>query len=134
MTVPSLAEAEKQREQARLAAVEGYRARLVTGDVLVLPLHKMQMQFDPQELTPLDESGTVYPAIRIVDVWGILEVTREGALLATDFSQVSVPAPTVTGGQTLKAAGWTLKLNPGWEAHPGPRAGSYELRPRNRER
>ncbi len=71
---PALAAAEEKREKERLRQVAGYRARLVEGAILKIPLRQMKMQFDSGNLVPLDSLGTVYPNIRIVDAWGILTV------------------------------------------------------------
>ncbi len=57
----SLAAAEESREKTRRALVADYRARLVEGAVLKIPLRQMQMQFDPGNLVPLESLGTVYP-------------------------------------------------------------------------
>ena len=67
--------AETAREEARQGRLREYRARLVNRPVLVIPLHQMNIQFDPRNLEPLGELGTVYPTMRISDVWGILTVS-----------------------------------------------------------
>jgi len=77
---------------------------------------------------PLDDLGSVYPALRVVDDWGILEVSG-GALLAADWSSVVVPAP---GDATLRAGpvtgpGWSLALAAGWRLVPAERAGDLRL-------
>ena len=61
--------------------------KLVDGPVLAIPLQQMNMQFNPGNLVPLDGLGTVYPDIRIVDVWGILTVSKGGALITRPFQQ-----------------------------------------------
>ncbi len=117
-----LEETEERREREHAARRADYRARLVDGPVLIIPLAKMQLQFDPGDLVPLGAPGTVYPKIRIVDEWGILTVTRGGALLSSDFSRITVPAP--------EGAGWKLELRPGWEIQPAARAGDRILQPK----
>lgn len=124
-----LAAAEDRREEARRDVVKNYRARLVEGPVLVIPFQKMSMQFDPGNLVPLDSLGTVYPNIRIVDVWGILTVSKGGALLGADFSRITVPAPKTAAGNQIEGDGWKLELNSGWVILPGDRAGDFKVRP-----
>ena len=124
-----LAAAEDGREQAHRALVKEYRTRLVEGPVLVIPLQKMNMQFDPGNLVPLDSLGTVYPNIRIVDVWGILTVSKSGALLSADFSRITVPAPKSAAGKLIDGDGWKLELNSGWVIPPGDRPGDFNVRP-----
>lgn len=123
-----LSASELRREEERRRLVEGYRARLVEGPVLSLPLRSMRMSFDPGNIVPLEGLGTVYPNIRIVDVWGILTVARGGALLSQTFSAVNVTAPSDASGRPLRGDGWTLELSDGWSLAPGAREGDYVLR------
>jgi hypothetical protein len=120
---------EDRREEARRELAKNHRQRFVEGGVLVLPLHKMNMQFDPGNLMPLDSLGTVYPSIRIVDDWGILTVSKGGALMSGDFTRVTLPAPTKTAGAIIEGDGWNLRLNSGWSVGPGTRSGDLTLRP-----
>ena len=122
-----LAVGEDEREKVRRAVVDGYRARLVDGPILKLPLRNMKMEFDPGTLIPLDSLGTIYPHIRVVDDWGVLEVTKNGALLDSGFRQATVSHPTEVADEKLSGDGWTLQLNPGWKAAPGERKGDFTL-------
>lgn len=123
-----LAAEEDRREQAQRDLVKSYRSKLIDGPVLIVPLHKMNMQFDPGNLVPLDSLGTVYPNIRIVDEWGILTVTNGGALMSSDFSQIVVPAPRNTAQPVINGKGWELRLNPGWSVGDGERKGDLIVR------
>ena len=119
---------EDRREEAHRDLVKNFRGRLVEGPVLVIPLHQMNMQFDPGNLVSLDSLGTVYPNIRIVDDWGILTVTNGGALMSADFSRVIVAAPKNTAGPTIEGEGWNLHLNAGWSLGDGERKGDLIVR------
>src|ERR1044071_860091 len=119
---------EGRREEARRRLVASYRARLVEGPVLNVPLRAMRMSFDPGNLVPLEELGTVYPNIRVVDEWGVLNVTRGGALLNKSFSGINVPAPLSVTRSHVRGDGWTLELEEGWTLAPGARAGDFVLR------
>jgi hypothetical protein len=123
-----LSAAERRREVERRQLVANYRARLVEGPVLSIPLRSMRMSFDPGNLVPLGGLGTVYPNIRVVDVWGVLTVARGGALLNQTFSAVNVPAPADASRRPLRGDGWTLELNDGWSVAPGARAGDFVLK------
>lgn len=123
---PALRETEVQREQQRLAQLERNQARFVTGPVLRLDLRSMRIQFDPGNMQPLPGSGTVYPTMRLSDVWGTLTVT-DGALMQNDWKAVFVQAPA-SGELPLQDHGWTLSLAPGWSLVPGARRGDYVLR------
>jgi hypothetical protein len=115
---------ETERENNRRKVLAEYRARLVEGSVLAIPLQKMNMQFNPGNLLPLDSLGTVYPDIRIVDVWGILTVSRGGALINPTFSKIYVSAPSNLSAP-IQGDGWTLELNAGWTITSGERKGDY---------
>ncbi|HUS07340.1 MAG TPA: hypothetical protein VMZ52_13625 [Bryobacteraceae bacterium] len=105
--------ARRQKQEARLADA---KARFMDGPVLVIPLVKAQVQFDPNNLYPFPGQGTVYPDLRLADEWGILTVKSGGALIASDWSKVTVPA---------SGEGWDLELKPGWSKQPGKRAGDF---------
>ncbi|HEX8293780.1 MAG TPA: hypothetical protein VF570_18595 [Pyrinomonadaceae bacterium] len=122
--------AERVREGQRLQSVAGYRARLVEGPVLSIPLRSMRMSFDPGNLVPLEGLGTVYPNIRVADVWGVLTVSRGGALLNKTYSGISVAAPADPALLPLRGDGWTLELNEGWKLAPGGRAGDFVVKQR----
>ena len=121
----TLAEFEDRREAERIAQQKDFRARFADGAVLEIPLQKMNMQFDPGTPVPVDKMGTIYPAIRIVDAWGVLDVKERGALLSNDFHKVTISAPRETRGAKVNGEGWTLDLNAGWRVAVGDRYGSY---------
>ena len=73
----ALWQSEVTRDQERQAQIAAYRARLLEGPVLILPLSEVQCAFDPSTTMPISESGTVYPFVQISDAWGMLDV-KEG--------------------------------------------------------
>ena len=111
---PILRAAEEARETKRQQLIAEYRLKFIDGPVLILQFLKMNIQFDPRNLQPLESYGTVYPNMRISDKWGILEV-KNGALMKPDWSAVTVVAPSVFSANSLKGDGWTLELNAGME-------------------
>ena len=121
----TLRRAEVEREKKRQQTLAANRAKFVDGPILIIPLHHVNIQFNPQTLQPLEKLGTVYPTMRISADWGVLEVSN-GALLKPDWSAVSIVAPT-TKGATLKGDGWTLELKPNWKLVPGARSGDFTL-------
>jgi hypothetical protein len=123
---PALLTAERDRDRRQREVVAAYRAGLVEGPVLRLPLRKMQVSFDPNALVSLGDDGTVYPELRLTDEWGTLTVTG-GALVAADWSSVVVSAPREPAAGSLGGDGWSLDLAPGWRAAPNGSAGSYTL-------
>lgn len=118
---------ETERENKRQQLVAAYRAKLVDGPVLVIPLQKMSMELNPGNLVPLDSLGTVYPTIRVVDVWGILTVSN-GALMNSTFSRIYVSAPGSVSASPIQGDGWTLELNAGWTVVAGGRKGDFVVK------
>jgi hypothetical protein len=116
--------AEQARDEQRKKLLTENRARFVEGPVLSVPLRQMQMSFDPNTLQPLGELGTVYPTIRISDVWGVLAVSK-GALVWSDYSKVHVVAPSDPQSRSLAGDGWTLELKDGWKLESGKRKGDF---------
>lgn len=132
----SLGTAEDARELERSARMTAWRAALVDGPVLLLPLAKSSFQFNPQTLAALDGVGTVYPTLRLVDTWGELVVAEGGAALVhADHKRATVALPRDGDGLTgdhLSGDGWTLTLNPGWTIVHGERDGDQTLAPEPR--
>jgi hypothetical protein len=123
---PALLKAEQERDALRQATIKKYHASLVQGPTLRLQFQHMKVQFNPQNLQPLGDAGTVYPTIRITDDWGVLEADN-GALMKPDWSAVVVSAPEHSSENLLTGDGWTLHLKAGWKAVPGERKGDLVL-------
>ena len=121
----TLRAAEVKRDATMKTQAAASKAKLVDGPVLVLPLKHSNYQFNPQTLRPLGEIGTIYPTMRLVDAWGVLEEDG-GALMAKDGKTVSVSAAGIDPSG-LKGAGWTLTLKPGWTVTPGARGGDFTI-------
>lgn len=123
----ALRAAETERENERQKRLAEYRARFFERPVLIIPLRKMNVQFDPRNLQPLEGRGTVYPTMRVSDVWGVLTVSG-GALLNSSWTEIRVPAPAHPEARPLRGQGWTLELNPGWQLAPAERRGDFTLK------
>jgi hypothetical protein len=121
-------QAEVARHTAREALRATYRARLVDGPILVLPMKRVSRQFRPRELLSLPPAGTVYPTARLSSEWGVLEVEDGGTLLAPDLKRATVSAVGLTA-ETRQGAGWRLTLKDGWRLTPGERPGDFTVVP-----
>ena len=123
--------AEEERARRRDEQLAGWRAALVDGQRLELPLgHEMNYGYDPNNVLTLDGIGTIYPTGSLRDAWGELSVDGGGMLLATDFHCAWVPAPAarVPGADgRLAGEGWELHLQPGWTIVDGARPGDGRL-------
>ncbi len=117
---------EAKRDTTRQERLARYRAHFVDGPVLIIPLTHPSVQFNPGNLHPLGDLGTVYPTMTLSDAWGILTVEK-GALMNTNWSEVRVTAPKDTTARPVKGDGWILELNIDWMLQPGIRTGSYML-------
>ena len=113
----------RRAEQMRVVAA-AWTAKLVDGPRLRLPFRSMQIAFDPGKIIALPPHGSVYPTLRVVEAWGVLEV-RDGALIDDNWSGVVVVAPP--SADAVEGPGWTLALNPGWGLEAGERVGDYRL-------
>src|SRR5436853_4371656 len=127
----NLRAAEAKRESERLARIAAYRAKLVEGARLILPLTKeVNYSFNPNNLVPLDEMGTIYPTMRVTDAWGILDV-KGGALMVRENNKPAllyVPVARDVNARPLQGDGWTLQLKDGWTLEPAERKGDYQLK------
>jgi len=104
---------ETTREDERLAKVEEFKRIFLKEPILKLNFENMNISFDPRNITPLENLGTVYPTMRVTDNWGILTV-ENGALLDSNWGYVTVSKPTEINNETVKGFGWTLELRENW--------------------
>jgi hypothetical protein len=118
---------ETAREEARVKKVAAFRQLLVDGPVLVVPLSKQQMSFNPSQIVPIEGIGTVYPTLTLMAPWGKLQV-RKASLIAANFKKAAVAAPFKSEASKLSGDGWELLLEPGWKAVPGERKGDWILK------
>lgn len=124
-------QAAEEDRAAKIAATKArYRRLLVTGPTLTLAgAGHFNFTFNPSALISLGDEGAVYPTFHATDAWGTLDVT-DGALLPTDFSKVTVTAPTKALGSHAEGPGWTLDLAAGWHIVEAPKPGSFAVQKR----
>jgi hypothetical protein len=106
-----IAAEERIRAEAHRARVAELRLRFDRGPRLELPLANMQMDFDPNAVTPLENLGNFYGTLTIRDAWGELRAT-DGAMISTDVRRVVVSSP---GPGAVSGPGWQLSLAPGYQ-------------------
>ncbi len=105
-----IAAEESTREAARKEMISRYRQEFVDRPHLIIRFESMKISFDPRNLMPLGENGTVYPTIRVTDNWGILNV-EDGALMSPKWDRITVSVPTKIDGGNISGSGWTLMLD-----------------------
>lgn len=124
-----LRKAEDARGAERAARQARFQRAFVEGPVLRLAFRHMKIEFNPKDVLVLADRGTVYPTLRVVDDWGVLEA-KEGALVASDFTAATVTAPAAppaADARELTGPGWHLQLTAGWRVVAGERAGDFQL-------
>jgi len=109
----SIIAAETTRAEQKKALIARYKQIFIVQPHLEIAFIKMNVSFNPSNIQPLEDKGTVYPTIRVTDDWGILEA-QQGALMSPDWNKITVSAPVNTAGQHISGEGWTLTLNEGW--------------------
>lgn len=100
---------EANRARERDALVGDARRRFAEGPRLVLPVANMQMEFDPERVTPIEGLGSIYATLSVRDAWGELRAAG-GALISADFTRIVLPQPDASG---LAGPGWSVSLVPG---------------------
>lgn len=86
--------------------------RIFSKDTKILPLINMQIKFNPNLVIPLDNLGTAYKEIRIVDQWGILETRNNGfILISNDWKSIILPFynQVIQNGEELETPYWILQ-------------------------
>lgn len=110
----SILEFEKIREEKRFAKIEKYKTLFLKKPTLKLDFENMNISFDPNNIMPIENIGTIYPNIRVTDNWGILSVKND-ALMSSDWSNIIVTAPTILNDKIVEGNGWILELKKGWK-------------------
>ena len=122
---------ETRRAEQREKRIAAARQKFVEGPVLILPLTKdVDYSFDPNNVMGIDSLNTVYPTMRLVDAWGILEVTGGAWLVRAGnglLVRAQVPAPQSASAAPLKGDGWTLTLKEGWTIVAAERRGDLKV-------
>ena len=119
---------EAAREKRRAAREARYRAELVAGPTLRLPMNDFKISFNAKYTQRLGRYGTVYHHLIVSAPWGTIVVSRGDAMIDGHFSAITVAAPATLAGSTLHGSGWVLKLSPGEKIIPdSKKPGSYTV-------
>ncbi len=106
---------EIKRADERKKLIAEYEMKFIKNPALTIKFVNMNISFDPRNIMPFKNLGTVYPNIRITDNWGILTVESGGALLGKNWQKVTVSKPTEITDKIIKGDGWKLGLNKNWK-------------------
>ena len=105
-------EINRKKEREKLMAE--YELKFEKNPVLAIRFENMNIQFDPRNIMPFKNLGTVYPNLRVTDNWGILSA-KNGALLGKNWGKVTLSIPTEITDTTIRGDGWKLVLNKNWK-------------------
>jgi hypothetical protein len=117
---------EKERQEKAKKIVAEYKLKFIEQPHFEIQFEKMNVSFDPRNIIPVEDKGTVYPNIRVTDLWGILTV-ENGALMSTDWSKISITNPTKTDGNKIYGNGWILELKDGYTVQKNGAGSGYKL-------
>jgi hypothetical protein len=115
---------ETAREEKVKLLIAGYKAMFVDQPHLEIPFEKMDISFDPRSIMPVEDKGTFYKGIRVVDNWGILTV-ENGAMLSPDWKKISVSLPEKNNNTNVSGDGWTLQLKSGYAVEKPSDSGNF---------
>jgi flagellin-specific chaperone FliS len=105
---------ETKRDEKQKEIIAKLDEKFQENPILVIPFQNMSISFNPGNLIPYRDLGTVYPNLRIADNWGILTVEK-GALVGKNWGEVIVSEPAKTSDKIIEGDGWKLELNNDWE-------------------
>ncbi|MBL7728958.1 MAG: hypothetical protein JNM68_14775 [Dinghuibacter sp.] len=123
---PQVNREEAAKEERKKLIVARYKKRFVTQPHFSITFEQMNISFNPGNMIPIEDIGTVYPKMRITDNWGVLTV-HDGALLGANWNKVSLTIPTTFGQSQVSGAGWVLELKNNYTVIKDEASGNYIL-------
>lgn len=118
---------EAEREERTKKLIAEYKLKLITQPHFEIKFEKMNISFDPRNIVPVEDKGTVYPNIRVTDRWGILTVDKGAALMSPNWDKISISNPVKTEGKKISGEGWILELTDGYTVGKDDVTGNYKL-------
>jgi hypothetical protein len=122
----TIIQAEAAREEKTKKLIAEYKSKFIEQPHFEIQFEKMNISFDPRNIIPIEDKGTVYQNIRITDLWGILTV-ENSALMSPNWDKISITNPTQTGGKKIIGDGWTLELTDGYMVEKDETSGNCKL-------
>lgn len=113
------------REKKQLKIIANYKELFLNKPTLKLMLKNMRISFNPRNIIPIKNIGTVYPTIRVTDNWGIF-TAKKGALVSADWKNIIVSEPKEINDSIIKGDGWKLELKKNWKVEKTTT--NYELK------
>ena len=117
---------EKARDEKTKKLIAEYKSKFIEQPHFEIIFEQMNVSFDPRNIMPIEDKGTVYPNIRVSDNWGILTV-ENGALMSSSWDKISVTIPIKIENKNISGDGWILELKNGYSVTKDESNGSYKL-------
>ena len=117
---------ETVREEEREKIIVEYKRKFIESPHFELRFEQMSISFDPRNIMPLEDMGSVYPNIRVIDLWGTLTV-ENGALMSPNWEKITITSPERTEDNKIIGNGWTLELTDGYAIEKEETSGNYKL-------
>ncbi len=122
----AIIEEETKREETTKNLIAEYKLRFIERPHFDIKFEKMNVSFDPRNIIPIENKGTVYPNIRVTDKWGILTV-ENGALMSSNWDKISISDPVQMGDKKISGDGWILELADGYAVKKDDSSGNFIL-------
>ncbi|WP_160138484.1 hypothetical protein [Chryseobacterium sp. c4a] len=122
----TIIEEEVQREEKTKKIIAEYKLKFIESPHFEIKFEKMNVSFDPRNIVPIENKGTVYPTIRVTDKWGVLTV-ENGALMSSNWDKISISNPVQMEGKKISGDGWVLELAEGYVIKKNETTGNYTL-------
>ncbi|MGG7438514.1 hypothetical protein ACQ7CU_10550 [Chryseobacterium arthrosphaerae] len=120
-------EEETAREEKTKKLIAEYTLKFIDQPHFEIRFEKMNVSFDPRNMVPIEDKGTVYPNIRVTDKWGILTV-ENGALMSPNWDKISISNPTQITDKKISGDDWALELSNGYTVEKDQTSGNYKLK------
>lgn len=117
---------ERAREEKIKNLISEYKSKFIEQAHFEIQLEDMSISFNPSNIVPIEGEGTVYPTMRVTDVWGIL-IVENGALMSSDWDRISLTNPTKIEGEKIVGNGWTLELTKAYSIEKDETSNNYQL-------
>ncbi|MCJ0742533.1 hypothetical protein [Pedobacter montanisoli] len=117
---------EIKREEKIKKLIADYKLKFIEQPHFEIRFEKMSVSFDPRNIMPIEDKGTVYPNIRVTDLWGVLTV-ENGALMSPNWDKISITNPIKTEGKKIIGDGWTLDLTNAYTIEKDKISNNYKL-------
>lgn len=107
----TIAREEAERATRRKHMIDDATQRTSEANGLRLPLAKIQLDFDPNRVTPMPDGSQVYDKITLTSDWGTIAVDGAPLRIAKEWNAAYVPWPLPDKMTLTLAEGWSAQRN-----------------------